>query len=271
MRFGIDICILGELSDPRLVVDLAVLAEDAGWDAVFVWDHLAFAWGVPAADPWVTLAAVAQATSRIRIGTAVAALPRRRPATIAAAITSLDLLSGGRFVLGAGLGGVEAEYTAFGEAADATIRAEQLDESLDVLSRLWSGEPVTHHGKHYTVDGVALAPVPVQRPRVPVWIGGGSKSALRRAARWDGWLGGGDDEHGRMVMTPDQVAAHVSTALRHRTAGEPFEVALIGASRPGAQALFDDYAESGVTWWLEHIHGRRASHAELKKRIAVGP
>lgn len=271
MRYGIDICTLGEFADPRLVVDVAVLAEDAGWEAVFVWDHLAFTWGVPSADPWVVLAAVAQATSRIRIGTAVAALPRRRPATIAAAVTSLDLLSGGRFILGAGIGGVEVEYSAFGEPCDATTRAAQLDEGLEVLSGLWSGESVTHQGKHYTVDGVTLAPLPVQRPRVPVWIGGASPPALRRAARWDGWIIGGDDEQGRMVMTPEQVAAQVDTVQRHRTSSEPLEVALIGASQPGARELFHDYADAGVTWWLEHIHGRRACVPELRERIAAGP
>ena len=270
MRFGIDICTLGGQSDPRRIVELALLAEDAGWDAVFVWDHLAFAWGVPSADAWVSLAAVAQATRRIRIGTAVAVPPRHRPASLASAVASLDLLSEGRFVLGAGLGGVEAEFAAFGDVADPVIRAAQLDESLDVMARLWSGEPVHHNGEHYTVDGVTLAPTPVQRPRVPVWIGGASRPALRRAARWDGWLAGGDDQEGRMTATPEHVAADIAYIAQHR-GPEPLEVALTGVSAPGSQALFRAYADAGVTWWLEHLHDGRGTPAEVMDRVTAGP
>lgn len=272
MKFGIDICTLGEdRSDPRVAVELAVLAEDAGWDAVFVWDHLAFAWGVPSADAWVTLAAIAQATQRIRIGTAVAVLPRHRPASLAATIASLDLVSDGRFVLGAGLGGVDVEFSAFGDPADSRVRAARLDESLDVMTALWSGKAVHHHGEHYAVDGVTLAPTPLQRPRVPVWIGGGSRPALRRAARWDGWLAGGDDQEGRMTMSPEQLAGHLAYIRQHRATDEPFEVGLTGASEPGSQAVFRSYAEAGVTLWLEHLHDYRGTRAELMARITAGP
>jgi probable F420-dependent oxidoreductase len=269
MRFGIDICTLGDRSDPRIAVELAVLAEDAGWDAVFVWDHLAFVWGVPSADAWVTLAAIAQATRRIRIGTAVAVPPRHRPAALAATIASLDLLSDGRLVLGAGVGGVDAEFAAFGETADPRVRAAQLDEGLDVMNSLWSGEAVHHQGRHYTVDDVTLAPTPTQRPRVPVWIGGGSKPALRRAARWDGWIAGGDDREGRMTVSPEQLATDLAYIRGHRDSDEPFEVALAGSSEPGSQSLFHAYADAGVTWWLEHLH--RGTPTDSMARITAGP
>lgn len=271
MRFGIDICTLGRGADPRRVVELAVLAEDAGWEAVFVWDHLAFTWGMPSADAWTTMAAIAQATERVLIGPAVAVPPRWRPAALASAVATLDRLSEGRFVFGAGIGGEAVEFSAFGEQSSAAVRAEQLDESLDVVDRLWSGESVDHCGTHYIVDGVILAPTTVQRPRVPVWIGGSAKPALRRAARWDGWIAGGDDEKGTMTLAPDELAAKVAYIQGHRESSEPFEVALIGASAPGTQDLFHAYAQAGATWWLEHLHDYRGRHADLVARITAGP
>lgn len=159
VRYGIHLAIIGEWAEPSLVVEAASAAEAAGWDALLVWDHLSYAWGVPAADPWVVLAAVAQATERLRLGTAVTPLPRRRPAVVAGAVTALDRLSGGRAIFGAGAGGVPSEFTAFGEPGKASDRAAMLDEGLDVVTALWSGRPVTHAGRFYRVDGVTLAPL----------------------------------------------------------------------------------------------------------------
>jgi probable F420-dependent oxidoreductase len=271
VNYAIDIATLGDYADPRRVVELAVAAEDAGWQALFVWDHLAFSWGVPSGDPWVILAAVAQATRTLKIGTAVTPLPRRRPQVLANTIATLDLLSAGRVIFGAGLGGVPQEYAAYGEPDDARQRAQALDEGLEVLDRLWSGEPVDFHGQCYTVQGVTLSPLPVQRPRVPVWIGGESRAALRRAARWDGWVGGGDNEEAKMIKTPVQVAEIVSVLHQERTSTAPFDVALTGVSTPGDGALLRDYAEAGVTWWLESIHGFRGSFEEMKARVQAGP
>jgi probable F420-dependent oxidoreductase len=271
MRYGVDICILGDYADPARVIELARAAEAAGWEAVFVWDHLAFAWGVPSADPWVVLAAVAQATTRVRLGTAVTPLPRRRPAVLANTVATLDRLSNGRVILGAGLGGVPVEFSAFGESDDIFRRAEQLDEALDVVTALWSGQAVTHHGRHYRIDGVRLAPLPVQRPRVPIWLGGASRAARRRAARWDGWIIGGDDERGEMILPPVEIAAGVADIRRQRGGGEPFEVAMTDVSTGPHDPVFDAYAAAGVTWWLEHLHGRRASFAQLLSRVTAGP
>jgi probable F420-dependent oxidoreductase len=268
MRYGIDVAIIGELAEPERVVRLAVAAEAAGWEAMFVWDHLAFAWGTPSADPWVVLAAAAQATTRLRLGPAVTPLPRRRPVVLAHAVATLDRLSGGRVVFGAGLGGVPAEFDAFGEPSAPSARAERLDEALTVLDALWSGTRVHHDGPHYRVDGVTLAPLPVQRPRVPVWIGGSARAALRRAARWDGWLAGGDDEQGRMAVTPERLAEDVAYLRR---CGGTGDVALIGASRPADTAMVLQYAAAGATWWLEHLHAGRGSYDDLLSRVTAGP
>jgi probable F420-dependent oxidoreductase len=268
MRYGLSVCTLGEYADPRLVVELAVAAEAAGWESLFVWDHLGFAWGVPSGDPWITLAAVAQATSRLRIGTGITPLARRRPQVVANTVACLDLLSGGRVVLGAGLGGVPVEFTKFGEPDDSRVRAERLDEALQILAALWSGQRVEHRGRHYTIDGVTLAPLPVQRPRVPVWIGGDSAPAKRRAARWDGWIIAGDSEEGKMIISPDQLAAAIEGL--ERSSGS-FDVALSGVSSSEDRDLVQRYADEGVTWWLESIHGRRGSRDEMLDRVEAGP
>ena len=271
MHYGIDVVTLGDYANPRSVVRLAQAAEAAGWEGIFVWDHLAFAWGVPSGDPWVILAAVAQATTRVKIGTAVTPLPRRRPHILANTVATLDQLSEGRVIFGAGLGGVPQEFTAFGQQDDARVRAERLDEGLDLLNRLWAGEQVTHRGVYYTVEDVTLAPLPVQTPRVSIWIGGESRPALRRAARWDGWVIGGDNEKGEMVTTPEQVAEQLAYVQQHRSASLPFDVALTGCSTPSGQTLVREFAAAGVTWWLESLHGFRGTFDELLARVIAGP
>src|SRR6478752_7140888 len=171
MRSAICLSNFGTYADPNVPVRLAEAAEASGWDGVFIWDHLSFTWGPPAADPCTVLAAVAASTDRVRLGTAVTPVARRRPHVLAHQVATLDNLSGGRVTFGAGLGGSTSEFGKFSEPVNAKVRAAMLDEGLDLLRRFWSGEEVTHHGGHYTVDGVTLAPAPVQE-RVPIWIGG---------------------------------------------------------------------------------------------------
>lgn len=245
------------------------MAEAAGWQALVVWDHLGFVWGTPSADPWVVLAAVAQATTRIRLGTAVTPLPRRRPVVVAHAAATLDRLSGGRVTLGVGIGGVPDEFAKFGEPGDAKARAGLLDEALEIIAALWEGRCVTASG-HYPVDGVTLAPLPIQRPRVPIWVGGHSRAAQRRAARWDGWLIGGDNDRGEMTVTPGRLAADLAYLGAHRGPA-PFDVAMTGVSAGPDDPVFARYEAAGLTWWLEHLHGRRGSFASLLSRVEAGP
>lgn len=266
MRYGLCVANTGSYSDPRTTVRLAEAAEAAGWEALFVWDHLAFVWGPPAADPWVTLAAVAHATTRIRLGTAVTPVARRRPQVLAQTVATLDVLSGGRVVFGAGLGGSASEFGRFGEPEDPRVRAELLDEGLELLRRLWSGEEVRHRGPHYTVDGVTLAPLPVQAP-LPIWIGGNRTRSLHRAARWDGWLADGADPTG-MTLDPEDVARKLETIRAARAAEGPFDVAVMGyADRIDPPA----YAGAGATWWLESIHDRRGPPEAMHALVETGP
>jgi alkanesulfonate monooxygenase SsuD/methylene tetrahydromethanopterin reductase-like flavin-dependent oxidoreductase (luciferase family) len=273
MRYGIVTANLSEYADPHVAVRLARAAEAASWEAFFVWDHLGFVWGAPSGDPWVILSAVAASTTRLKLGLSITPLARRRPQVVANALASLDLLSGGRVVFGAGLGGAPDEFTVFGERGDAKRRASMLDEGLEVLDGLWSGEKLTHRGKHYTVEGVSLAPRPLQRPRIPIWIGGEGAPALRRAARWDGWLAPATSHDGTptMAKSPKRIAEMVAEIGQNRTTDTPFEVAVDGYSEPADSALPQAYEAAGATWWLESIHDVRGRPDEMLERIKAGP
>ena len=273
MRYGIVMSNLGDYADPRLAIRLAQAAEEAGWDAFFLWDHLGFAWGSASSDPWINLSAVAVSTTRLKLGTAITPLARRRPHVVANALGSLDLLSGGRMIFGAGLGGVKEEFTAFGEPGAAKERAAMLDEGLAILDGLLSGQTVTHHGQHYDVENVSLAPLPFQHPRIPIWIGGESTPALRRAARWDGWLAPTTSPDGTPIMDkdPGRIAEMVAEIRRHRMTETPFEVAVDGYSDPGDPTLPRAYEAAGATWWLESIHGMRGPLDEMIAWVEAGP
>ena len=255
MQYGICVANIGSYSDPREAVRIAVAAERAGWEAVFVWDHLAFVWGSAAADPWVTLAAIATSTSRVRIGTAVTPVARRRPHVLAQTVATLDVLSGGRVIFGAGLGGSSSEFGKFGEPTDAKTRAAMLDEGLGLLRRLWSGEEVTHRGAHYPVDGVTLAPRPLQE-HLPIWIGGNKPAARRRAARWDGWIPDSTYPPGAGVSPGDIIQ------------GLTLDVAVIGDSSRSDPRAFE---RAGATWWLETVHDRRGAPDQMLQLVSAGP
>jgi alkanesulfonate monooxygenase SsuD/methylene tetrahydromethanopterin reductase-like flavin-dependent oxidoreductase (luciferase family) len=250
VRWGLSISLSGELADPRVLAEVAASAERAGWDGVFVWDHLWNRTLVPFADPFVTLAAIAMATERIAIGTMVAALPRRRPQLVAQSTTSLDRLSNGRMVLGLGLG-VDSygEYSLFDEPAnDDRARADLLDAGIDLLEQMLTGGPVERAG------GRATTPPGVQQPRVPIWIAGraGLTAGPRRVRRHglEGLALVGAD-----AWTPE----HVTTALAggDLTAGH-VDVALVGGTHPDPAAL----TAVGVTWCFpEVLPGANAADA----------
>jgi alkanesulfonate monooxygenase SsuD/methylene tetrahydromethanopterin reductase-like flavin-dependent oxidoreductase (luciferase family) len=260
VRFGIALANVGTYSDPHAAIRVAESAEASGWDGVFLWDHLGFVWGPPAADPWVTLAAIATATSRVRIGTMVTPVARRRPHVLANQVATLDVLSGGRVVFGAGLGGTSSEFGRFGEPTDPKRRGAMLDEGLDLLRRLWSGQEVTHRGEHYTVEGVTLAPTPLQE-RLPIWIGGNKPASRRRAARWDGWV---PDS----VYPPNAAASPQDVAEGLSGSPPDFDVAVIGESGRGDPRA---YAEAGATWWLESMHDQRGSAEDVLALVKAGP
>ena len=254
MRWGLSISLSEELADPNVVAEVAVTAEEAGWDGVFVWDHLWNRTLAPFADPFVTIAAIAIATERIRVGPLVTALPRRRPQLVAQATASLDLLSGGRMVLGLGLGvDSHGEYSAFAEpAADDRSRARALDAGIDMLKQMLAGRPVTGAGDRVTTLASA------QQPRVPIWIAGKAKytAGPRRVRRHA-------LEGLALVGAEAWSPGNVTTALEaaELSVGE-IDVALVGGVHPDPHAL----AAAGATWCIPEIMpGTTASDA---KRLA---
>jgi alkanesulfonate monooxygenase SsuD/methylene tetrahydromethanopterin reductase-like flavin-dependent oxidoreductase (luciferase family) len=266
LRSGLWLPLFDELANPVVVAGLAAEAEEAGWHGVFVWDHVR--WQAPVrqvADPWITLAAVAAATERVRLGPMVTPLARRRPVKVARETATLDRLSGGRLVLGVGLGSDRFgnELSKTGEELDDRRRAAMLDESLDILAAAWSGETVHHHGEHYTVAGIEFLPRPVQQPGVPVWVGAfpGSVRPLRRAARHGGLFPVNLDH-------PDQLAemVEVVAGLREDTTA-PYDVAV--SLPPGTDPM--PYAEAGATWWMSDLDPDTLSRDQIRGVIRDGP
>jgi len=192
MKIALSLPPFGELADPSVLVDIAVAAEEQGFDGVFLWDHVYRPSADPREmlDPWVVLGAQSLATNAIRLGPMVTPLTRRRPIKLAREVLTVDHLSKGRLTLGLGLG-VDSggELTRFGEIVDAKQRGDRLDEGIELLLAFWTGQEVDHRGQAFVADGVTVLPRPAQAPRPPLWFaarGGSAKRPLRRAARFDG-------------------------------------------------------------------------------------
>ncbi|HTX90285.1 MAG TPA: LLM class flavin-dependent oxidoreductase [Anaerolineales bacterium] len=268
MHSGIEVVPFGDFSNPRAILDLALAAEASGWEAIWIWDHMLVPYG--AGDPWVTLSAVAACTKSLRLCVGVSPLPRYRPHLLARMLAGLDLLSSGRVIFSTGLG-IAPDFAPFGEPAEDKIRAAMLDEGLGLLDGYLSGEEVNLHGKYYTAEKVRMVPSALQKPRIPIWIGGDSRAALRRAAHWNGWIIGTVDEKSQITKTPEQLARQVSYICEHRASSTPFDVAVDGASAPGQAALIGEYEQAGATWWFEIIHQLRGTTVELVRRIQAGP
>ncbi len=243
MRFAVCIANFGVYADPHASLAVAHAADAAGWEGFFIWDHLAFVWNGPSADPWVTLGAVAASTEGLMLGTAVTPVPRRRPQVVAEQVATLDRLNHGRVVLGAGLGGNEREFTEFGEDYDRRRRETLLDDGLHIVRRFWEGH---------------------------IWIGGNAPSALRRAARWDGWIPDSLTPD-RIEMSPEELAASVKRIGRGSGPETGFDIAFNGYSEPSDARRVHAYAQAGATWWLENFHDRRYDLKATLARVEAGP
>ncbi len=245
-RRGIDVAPFEELSEPALVAELAAKAERRGWDGFFVWDHVAYREPVKAlADPWVTLAAVAMKTERVTIGPMVTPIPRRRPHQLARETVTLDRLSGGRLVLGVGLGSErtgEFDPDRFGEEGDPKVRARLLDDGLASLLTYWDG---------------GFEPRPLQSPRIPVWVAARwpNRRPLRRAARYDGLFP-------IDLPDPDALATLASEMNALRPSSGAFE--LVVANPPGTDPA--PWVTAGATWCLTDV-GLQPTRAEVEQAI----
>jgi len=255
MKFGIYLPNFGSFGDARVLAELAADAERAGWDGFFIWDHITRYWPTDVADAWVALTAVAMRTERMRMGAMVTPIPRRRPWKLAREAATIDRLSKGRLILGVGIGssgGAEVEWGNFGEEMNLKTRAAMLDEGLEIINGLWSGELISFEGKHYQVKDSQFMPRPVQSPRIPLWVAGywPHKAPFRRMARWDGMVP-------LVSSDSDDIIRDLQDAVRftlsQRDSDQPFDVAY---SIPPAQAAarFGEYADIGVTWMLVQLY-----------------
>ncbi len=273
MKFGLFFPPFGELSDPGRVADLAAVAEQAGWSGLFPWDHMLATPGTAVGDAWIAMAAAAVATRDIRLGAMVTPLARRRPWVLARQAAALDLLSGGRLVIGAGLGDDGwKEFSSFGEATEPRERGVLLDESLQVLRRLLTGGAVDFGGQRLAVHATPFLPRPVQDP-LPVWVAcrWPNRRPLARAARTEGCF---PIFPGDPAMPDAADLAALRTELAGLGAPPGYDLAvkcelrrLSPAQRSSALATADG---NGVTWLLEGF-GPGEPAAEVEAAAAAGP
>ncbi len=241
VRRGVFLPIFGELADPALLAELAREAEEAGWDGVFVWDHVQYRHPVThVTDPWIALTAIALATSRVTIGPLVTPLARRRPHVVARQIAAIEGLAPGRFVFGAGLGADSAsELSGFGEETDDRRRAGMLDEALPLLRRLLGGTSVDHAGEHYTVRGARFLPAPTSP--VPVWVAARwpNRRPLARAADYDGVF--------VIDLDDPRTLEEARAVMEHlRSSVDTFDIVVRSQDHTSASA----WGAAGATWWL---------------------
>ncbi|MDJ0923335.1 MAG: LLM class flavin-dependent oxidoreductase [Acidimicrobiia bacterium] len=280
MKYCIDLPNFGAWSDPRKFAEFAKQIEDAGWDGVSVWDHILVWDGAEVADPWVLLAAAAMNTEQIRLMTMVTPIPRRHPWKLSRECVSLDLLSEGRLTLGVGIGWpTDPEFTRFKGETDVRTRAEMLDEGLEILTGLWTGEPFGYSGKHYELEEVTFLPRPVQQPRIPIWVAAmwPKKRPVRRAANWDGIapILVFDPDSDRIDPLTPEIARGISGYIaEHRISEDHFDFA-VGVPTPDGVDLptyVAELADAGVTWWRDGwIPWSGTTYEEWEERVLSGP
>jgi alkanesulfonate monooxygenase SsuD/methylene tetrahydromethanopterin reductase-like flavin-dependent oxidoreductase (luciferase family) len=260
--------------DPRELVDLSQEAERAGWDGVFTWD------GHFGPNAWVNLAGVAARTERVRIGTMLTPVSRRKPWELAQETATLDRLSNGRLILAVGLGAPDTGFDKVGEETDRKARAALLDEGLAIITQFWKGEDFSHKGERYTLRK-AGGYAPVQTPRVPIWVVGAWQrpKSMRRALRYDGLLPYKMTPEGSYEpSTADDIRAMRAFADERRESSAPYDIILEGETPgddpEGARAIVAPYVDAGATWWLENVWDTPASKGGIegmRARVRQGP
>ncbi len=261
---------------PRTTANLARIAEEAGWDGIFlgdaIWTH----------DPMISLSAAAMVTSRIRLGTMVIPVPLRRPWKLASESLALDHLSNGRLTLGLGAGAVWMGWHAFpDEPIDTKVRAGMLDETIDILTLLYRREPFDYDGQYYhlkltQMDVMHYPPKPVQQPRIPLWVPGiwPRMKSMRRILKCDGLLPQKMNTNGEFEAVTQQdlrlMKAYIDT---NRTVNTPFDYVMEGKTgdldEEHQKALLQEWSEAGATWWIESLW--ELNEEQAAARLQQGP
>ncbi len=273
MKFGFVL----PLGDARAAADLARDAENHGWDGFFVWEPV---WGF---DAWVSLAAAAVQTEKIRLGTMLTPVSRMRPWKLASETVNLDHLSKGRLILSVGLGAIDNGFEAFSEVTDRKTRAELLDEGLDILTGLWHGQPFNYHGKHHKIKETQFypPPSPIQKPRIPIWVVGAwlRPKSMRRVLHYDGLIPSVIEPHGKARQAnPDEIREMKKFIDENIQGRRAFDVIVEGKT-PGndpkkSSEIVREWRDAGATWWTETLWGamdRRDGFELTRNRILQGP
>ncbi|MEE9410244.1 MAG: LLM class flavin-dependent oxidoreductase [Candidatus Heimdallarchaeota archaeon] len=276
LKYGISIANVGEIfGSVKELIKIAEMTENSGWDGLFIWDVIHYSRDpvIPVIDPWIALTAIAAKTEKIILGIGVTPLPRRRPWKVARETVSLDHFSNGRPILGVGLGyNPEVELEAFGEETDIHIRAQQLDECLEIIQKLWSGNAFSYKGEHYEINNVCFKPKPIQTPRIPIW-GSGTwpyKKPFIRSAKLDGIY---PLKRNDFYLKPNEIKEIVSFISEYRDVKDNFDVVGFGKT-PGediekCKEIIREFAEAGITWWIEDVY--LETKEEVFERIQAGP
>lgn len=268
-------------SDPLKAVEYALIAEQAGWDAFFVFESV---WST---DPWVTLSYIAARTERLRLGTMLTPLPVLSPWKLAAETATLDALSNGRVILAVGLGAPDTGFANFGLPTDRRTRAERLDEGLAIINGLWAGQPFQFEGKHYQLqeNKFAAPPPPVQKregiPHIPIWVVGAwfREKSMRRVMQYDGLLPNVMSGPGPQPAYPNDVREMRAWVDANRPQPDKradthlFDIIVEGqtpAKEPAKHAeIVGPYIETGATWWIESMWDK--SMKQVLARLKQGP
>ncbi len=254
---------------PLKIAELAREAEERGWDAIFFWDA---DWGY---SPWIVLTAMATYTERIRFGAILHPLAWRQPWLFARDTATLDQLSNGRLIVSIGLGTVDEQdftlgRTRFGAPVERKVRAALIDEALEIVNGLWSGQPITVHGEHYQLEEFSIRPTPVQAPRIPIWTVGvwGRHKSMARVLRCDGMLTS-------ETTSMDEIRAIKAFVREQRTLTSPFDIVMEADTRRDSpeqvQAKVRAAADAGVTWWIETMWWPESTFEATRARLHQGP
>jgi alkanesulfonate monooxygenase SsuD/methylene tetrahydromethanopterin reductase-like flavin-dependent oxidoreductase (luciferase family) len=271
MQFSLNLMNFGYLGDVNTLADVAQEAEDGGWDAIFLWDHVNWTDMGFHVDPWIALGIIADRTERVKIGTAITPIARRRPIKLAREILTLHRMSGGRFVFGAGSGAWPSEFDDLGEQHDLRVRADMLDEGLELLKKTWSGESFEHQGTHYQARAQTFCPGGAE---IPIWVGGTwpNRKPFRRAARFDGVMA--MNQHFNNPLTLEHVSQIKRFITGHRENEKPFSLAVALNASNDYMADVDRalaYEDAGANWWQEGVYPPAENLDELRKTVRRGP